>query len=122
MVHVTTWNPNPDARTGRHVACNLHVHLVSDTKYRRGAKFNGEADYVDLLVHYPPKIQLSKLVHSLKGVSARLLRKEHDSHIRRYLWGGHFSFRLVLRASCGGVPLTQGRCMKRMRPVRQARA
>jgi hypothetical protein len=31
----------------------------------------------------------SKLVNSLKGVSARLLRKEYDSHIRSYLWGGH---------------------------------
>ncbi|WP_435864262.1 IS200/IS605 family transposase [Streptomyces mirabilis] len=83
--------------------------MVSDTKYRRGAKFNGEADYVHLLVHHPPKIQLSKLVHSLKGVSARLLHKEHDSHTRRYLWGGHFSFRLVRRASCGGSGLSNER-------------
>ena len=53
-------------------------------------QFNGEQDHVHLLVHYPPKVQLSKLVNSLKGVSARLLRKEYDSHVRRYLWGGRF--------------------------------
>lgn len=54
-----------------------------------------------LLVHYPPKVRLSKLVNSLKGVSARLLRKEYDSHVRRYLWGGHFR-----SGSCSGAPLT----------------
>ena len=39
-------------------------------------EFNGEDDHVHLLVHYPPTVQLSKLVNSLKGVSARMLRKE----------------------------------------------
>ncbi len=38
-----------------------------------------------LFVHYPPKVQLSKLVNSLKGVPARLLRKEYDTHVPRYL-------------------------------------
>jgi hypothetical protein len=33
--------------------------------------FNGEENHVHLLVHYPPKVQLSKPVNSLKGVSAR---------------------------------------------------
>lgn len=47
-------------------------------------QFHGEGDYVHLLVHYPPKVQLSKLVNSLKGVSARLLRKEYDAQVRRY--------------------------------------
>jgi putative transposase len=32
-------------------------------------KFNGEEDHVHLLVHYPPKVALSHLVNSLKGVS-----------------------------------------------------
>nr|WP_308295967.1 transposase [Streptomyces sp. ISL-96] len=36
-----------------------------------------------LLVHYPPKVQLSRLVNSLKGVSSRRLRQEYDSHVRR---------------------------------------
>ena len=45
-------------------------------------QFNGEQDHVHLLVHYPPKVQLSKLVNSLKGVSSRRLRQEYDSHVQ----------------------------------------
>lgn len=125
------WNPNPDVRTGRHVVHNLRAHLVFVTRYRRGAltgemltrceeimreicedfeaelkQFNGEDDHVHLLVHYPPKVQLSKLVNSLKGVSARLLRKEYDTQVRRHLWGGHFWSGSYFAGSCGGAPLT----------------
>ncbi|MGW1168276.1 IS200/IS605 family transposase [Streptomyces sp. NPDC002550] len=125
------WNPNPDVRTGRHVVHNLHVHLVFVTKYRRRAmtgemltrceeimrevcedfeaelkQFNGEEDHVHLLVHYPPKVQLSKLVNSLKGVSSRYLRQEYDAHVRRYLWGGRFWSGSYFAGSCGGAPLT----------------
>jgi putative transposase len=53
-------------------------------------EFNGERDHVHLLVHYPPEVALSRLVGSLKGVSARRLRQEFPDHIRRYLWGDHF--------------------------------
>ncbi|MEV8405191.1 IS200/IS605 family transposase [Streptomyces niveus] len=83
-------------------AHNLHAHLVFVTKYRKGVfddamlkrceeimrevcvgfetelrEFNGERDHVHLLVHYPPKIALSKLIP------------------RSYFAG-----------SCGGAPLT----------------
>ena len=68
-------------------------------------QFNGETGHVHLLVHYPPKVQLSKLVNSLKGVSARLLRKEYDSHIRRYLWSGNWSGS-YFAGKCGEAPLT----------------
>ncbi|MEV8322337.1 IS200/IS605 family transposase, partial [Kitasatospora sp. NPDC056731] len=93
------WEPDPDMRRGNHVVHNLHAHLVFVTKYRRdiftdemltrckaimrdvcesfGAElreFNGEGDHVHLLVHYPPKVSVSKLVNSLKGVSSRYLR------------------------------------------------
>lgn len=68
-------------------------------------EFNGEDDHVHLLVHYPPKIALSKLVNSLKGVSARRLRQEHQAHIRQYLWGEHFWSPSYFAASCGGAPL-----------------
>ncbi|GAA3837858.1 hypothetical protein GCM10022403_082980 [Streptomyces coacervatus] len=69
-------------------------------------QFNGEHDHVHLLVHHPPKVQLPKLVNSLKGVSARLLRKEYDTHVRRYLQGGHFWSGSYFAGSCGGAPLT----------------
>ncbi len=68
-------------------------------------EFNGEADHVHLLVHYPPKVALSRLVGSLKGVSARRLRQEFPGHIRKYLWGEHFWSPSYFAASCGGAPL-----------------
>lgn len=61
-------------------------------------EFNGESDHVHLLVHYPPQVALSRLVGSLKGVSARLLRNEYPEHIRRSLWGEHFWFPVPLRS------------------------
>lgn len=39
-------------------------------------EFNGEDDHVHLLIRYPPKTTISKLVNSLKGVSSRLIRKK----------------------------------------------
>ena len=53
-------------------------------------EFNGETDHVHLLMHYPPKAALSRLVGSLKDVSARRPRQEFPDHIRKYLWGDHF--------------------------------
>ena len=69
-------------------------------------EFNGERDHVHLLVHYPPKVALSRLVGSLKGVSARRLRQEYPDHIRKYLWGDHFWSPSYFAASCGGAPLS----------------
>jgi putative transposase len=103
---------NIDIRSGRHCVFNLHVHLVFVTKYRRCIftpellkeleailaavckqfeaeliEFNGNNDHVHLLVNYPPKVQLSKLVNSLKGVSSRILRKNHPE-LSSYYWKG----------------------------------
>ncbi|MER6942420.1 IS200/IS605 family transposase [Nonomuraea sp. NPDC000554] len=125
------WEPNLHVRTGRHVVHNLHAHLVFVTKYRRGVftdamlirceeimrevcadfetelrEFNGDDDHVHLLVHYPPKVALSKLVNSLKGVSARLLRKEYSTHVHQHLWGGHLWSGSYFAGSVGGAPLT----------------
>jgi putative transposase len=68
-------------------------------------EFNGETDHVRLLVHYPPKVALSRLVNSLKGVSARRLRQGFPTHIRKYLWGEHFWSPTYFAGSCGGAPL-----------------
>lgn len=124
------WEPNPDIRRGRSTVFSLHVHLVFVTKYRRGAftepmlercqeimagictdfgaeltEFNGEEDHVHLLVHYPPTVELAKLVNSLKGVSSRILRKEFTSHVSRFLWGGSFWSPSYFAGSAGGAPL-----------------
>lgn len=125
------WEPDPFVRRGRSVVWNLHAHLVFVTKYRRGAftkpmlerceqimsdvcndfgatltEFNGEDDHVHLLVHYPPTTQLSKLVNSLKGVSARVLRKEFNTHVHKFLWGNHFWAPSYYAGSVGGAPLS----------------
>ncbi|GAA1169718.1 hypothetical protein GCM10009654_28710 [Streptomyces hebeiensis] len=49
--------------------------------------------------------RLSRLVGSLKGVSARRLRQEFPDHIRKHLWGEHFWSPSYLAASTGGAPL-----------------
>lgn len=67
-------------------------------------EFNGEADHVHLLINYPPKIALSKLVNSLKGVSSRKLKLHHPEVANRYyrsaLWSPSY-----FAASCGGAPI-----------------
>jgi putative transposase len=64
-----------------------------------------EADHVHLLVGYPPKVALSKLVNSLKGVSARRLRAADLPEVRSKLWGEHFWSPSYCAVSCGGAPL-----------------
>ncbi len=101
-----------DLRIGRHVVYNLHAHLVFVAKYRRKVftkeilddmqaifeevcskfeaqlvEFDGECDHVHLLVVYPPKVAISSLVNSLKGVSSRLLRKKEYPSLKEQLWG-----------------------------------
>jgi putative transposase len=45
---------------------------------------SGEDDHVHLLVTYSPKVSLSKLVNSLKGVSSRKLRDTRPEITGRY--------------------------------------
>ncbi len=47
-------------------------------------EFNGENSHVHLLVSFPPKVTLSRLVNSLKGVSSRRLRQEYPELVRHY--------------------------------------
>jgi putative transposase len=64
-----------------------------------------ESDHVHLLVGYPPKVALSRLVNSLKGVSARRIRAANLPDIRNKLWGDHFWSPSYCAVSCGGAPL-----------------
>ena len=63
-------------------------------------EFNGEADHVHFLFNYPPKVAVSKLVNSLKGVSSRKLNQLYP-RLRRYYWKKRFMeselFRWFLR-------------------------
>ena len=68
-------------------------------------EFDGEDDHVHLLVNYPPKVALSALVNSLKGVSSRMIRKKNYPSVRRKLWGGALWSPSCFAASCGGAPI-----------------
>ena len=119
-----------DLRRGRYVVYNLHVHLVFVAKYRgkvftkeilddmRGifesvctdfeaqlVEFDGEDDHVHLLVNYPPKVSISKLVNSLKGVSSRMIRQKNYPSIKQKLWGGALWSPSYFAGSCGGAPI-----------------
>ncbi|WP_090621859.1 IS200/IS605 family transposase [Azotobacter beijerinckii] len=118
-------------RTGRHCIFELHAHLVFVTKCRGRVfssehletlenlfrkvcqdfevelrEFNGETDHVHLLVNYPPKVALSKLVNSLKGASSRRMKQLHPELIApayrsNALWSPSYF------AGCvGGAPLS----------------
>ena len=109
----------------------MHVHLVFVTKYLREVftkeilenlrpifssvcrdfeaelvEFDGEDDYVHLLVTYPPKVSVSKLVNSLKGISSLLIRKKNYPSIRKRLWAGALWSPSYFAASCGGAPIS----------------
>ena len=120
-----------DVRHGRHCVFQLHAHLVFVTKYRYGVftqailedlreiftrvcqdfeaelvECDGEDDYVHLLVLYPPKVALSSLVNSLKGVSSRLIRKKSYPSIQKKLWGGSLWSPSSFAGSCAGAPIS----------------
>ena len=108
----------------------LHAHLIFITKYRGRVfesrhletletllrkvcadfevelvEFNGESDHVHLLVNYPPKVQLSKLINSLKGVSSRKLKLHHPelvkpAYMKNALWSPSY-----FAGSVGGAPI-----------------
>jgi putative transposase len=117
-------------RHGRNCVFLLHVHLVFVTKYRKKVftkellldlknifsnicsdfeatlvEMDGEKDHVHLLVTYPPKFPISRLVNSLKGVSSRLIRKKQDPSITKALWGNALWSPSYFAGSCGGAPL-----------------
>ena len=67
-------------------------------------EFDGEDDHVHLLIHYPPKVALSKLVNSLKGVSSRKLKLHHPEVANKY-WKSALWSPSYFAGSCGGAPI-----------------
>lgn len=117
-------------RTGRHVVYDLHAHIVLTPKYRRKVmtqrvhdeiesvarevcsnheatldEFNTDNDHAHLLVTYPPKVSLSRLIGSIKANSSRVLRSRHFEEVERALHGDHFWSPSYFVASTGGAPL-----------------
>src|SRR5882724_12891463 len=130
--YVMLWamNMSTDLRRGRTCVFLMHVHLVFVTKYRRKVftktilnelevifanvcadfearlvECEGEGDHVHLLVEYPPKVSVSKLVNSLNGVSSRLVRKKGYPSVQNALWGGSLWSLSYFAGECGGAPL-----------------
>ena len=69
-------------------------------------EFNGEADHGHLLAGYPPKVAVSTLVNSLKGVPARRLRTQFTGCVNHASLHGHFWFPSYFAASRSGAPLS----------------
>jgi len=114
----------------RHATHLLHARLVFITKYRykvlakkhleylekifketmeemggRLIEFNGEADHVHLLIQYPPKYSISKIVNNLKGRSSRLLRRDMPDIKEKYWGKARLWSRSYFAGSVGGAPL-----------------
>ena len=117
-------------RTRRHLGSSLTVHLVFVTNYRRGVftpalhavvgetaasvcrdfeadllEYGGEDDHAHLLVSYPPKVAVSRLVNSLEGVNATKLRSEHGALVREKLSRRAFWSPSYCAISTGGAAL-----------------
>ncbi|MBE5492921.1 hypothetical protein E3G44_000385 [Mycobacteroides abscessus] len=109
---------NLDVRTAGPVVYSLQVQLIFTLKHRRGVftqellarceqvmgstcteygaelrEFHGATDHVRLLVDYPPRVPISRLVEKLKAASARQLRLEFPDH---NLWSPSY-----FAATCG---------------------
>jgi putative transposase len=120
-----------DIRTGRHCVFVLHAHLVFVTKYRHKvftdthlnrleeimrevcadfetelAEFNGDNNHVHLLVNFRPKIALSRLVNSLKGVSSRRMRQEFPELAAHYYQANKLWSASYFAGSVGGPSLS----------------
>ncbi|MQY17968.1 hypothetical protein NRB20_10360 [Nocardia sp. RB20] len=109
----------------------LHAHSVFRTKYQHRVfdgrhlarmeqimrdvcadfecelvEFNGDTNHVHLLVNFPPKVALSRLANSLKGLSSRRMRQEFPDLVTHYwraqrLWSGSY-----FAGSVGGAPIS----------------
>lgn len=114
-------------RTRNHAAFRIFYHVVFSVKYRHKAitaemlvrlrevfehvlaqwdcrlvEFGGEADHVHLLIDAKPALDLSRLIGNLKTVSARRMRQEYATHLRRYFWKPYFWNKAYAVISVGG--------------------
>ena len=104
----------PKVTKGRGYVYSIQYHFVWCVKYRRKilhgivdealrellfriakdngfeiAEYNSDLDHVHLLVDCSPQNYIPDMMKALKGVSGRLLMKEHGEELRDKLWCGH---------------------------------
>lgn len=100
------------ARHGRGYVYAIEYHIVWCVKYRRKIldnevskrlkeildtiaesrdfeieEYNSDLDHVHLLVSCTPQTSIPNMIKALKGVSARLLKKEFGQRFQDILWG-----------------------------------
>jgi putative transposase len=114
-------------KTSNHAAFRLHYHVIFTSKYRNRCinkamldrmqeifsnvcrrwrcelvEFGGEADHVHLLIDAHPSMNLARMIGNLKTVSARLIRKEFEDHLKKYFWKVKFWNNAYAVVSAGG--------------------
>ena len=115
--------------TGGHSVHVLTYHIVWCVKYRRSVltheigdrikailqelaekqdctllAVETDVDHVHMLVRLKPTHQISKLVNSFKGVTARRIFQEFPS-LKKRLWGGHLWSPSYYVTTTGGAPI-----------------
>ena len=117
-------------RRSSHSVTQLRYHIVLVTKYRRplltgnikdtvraeckriiehmdGSVISMETDvdHIHILAGLSPKHAVSDVINVLKGVSARIARRDHGEEIGKYLRGNAFWSPSYFAATTGGVTL-----------------
>jgi len=117
----------PQFRKGSHTKYDIKVHIVWITKYRKPIlrdqiakrirelirevslaneiqiiKGHVSKDHVHLLISYPPRLSISKIVQYLKGKSSRRMLQEY-TELRKMFWGQHIWARGYFAVSTGNV-------------------
>lgn len=114
-------------RKERHSVTDLQIHLICVTQYRKPVitaksldlieksfedvaqkmnfrilEFNGELDHIHTLIEYPPKLSVSQIVNTLKGVSSRRYGKAgYPKPHKVSLWSPSY-----FAISVGGAPIS----------------
>ena len=117
----------PEFRKGSHSKYDIKVHIVWITKYRKPVlngmvakrvrellreiclaneiqiiKGHVSQDHVHMLISYPPRLSISKIVQYLKGKSSRKILQEY-TEMRKMFWGQHIWARGYFAVSTGNV-------------------
>ena len=68
-------------------------------------QMENDVDHIHILVSLGTKYSVKEIVNVLKGVSARMLRRDYGETIRKYLWKDSFWNDSCLIATSGGMTL-----------------
>jgi putative transposase len=102
LIFVTKYRRNVFSKTHRNRLRTIFEDVCVDFEATL-VEFNGEDDRVHLLVYYPPKISIQKLVNRLKGVSSRRLQAEFEEIRSRY-WKCVLLSLSYFAGFCGAAP------------------